>query len=126
MLIRKLWPSLVWALVILVLTGLPGKYIPEVVGFWDWIGPDKFVHVFIFGTLSFLIFYNLRAQYRASNKRFIIVISIIGVTLAYALLTEILQATVFIGRDGNVYDFLANTVGAFSGWFMFSIVFRKK
>jgi len=125
MFIRRFWPSLLWALVILILTGIPGKYIPEMVGFWDWIGPDKFVHLFIFGTLSFLIFYNLRTQYPTFKKRFIPVLTVLGITIAYALLTEILQATVFIGRDGNVYDFMANTVGAMAGWLVFRIRFRK-
>jgi len=126
MFIRRFWPSLLWALVILILTGVPGKYIPEFVSFWDWIGPDKFVHLFIFGTLSFLVFFDLRVQYHAHKNRWIIVIAVLGITVAYALLTEILQATVFIGRDGNVYDFLANTVGAVAGWLVFCIRFRKK
>lgn len=126
MFIRRFWPSLLWALIILILTGTPGKYIPEFVGFWDWIGPDKFVHLFIFGTLSFLIFYNLRDQYLTAGKHSIIVILVLGITIAYAFLTEILQATVFIGRDGNVYDFMANTVGAVAGWLVFCIRFRKK
>jgi len=126
MFFRRFWPSLLWALFILILTGVPGKYIPEIVGFWDWAGPDKIVHLFIFGTLSFLIFYNMRAQYLASQKRFIHVIMVLGITIAYALLTEILQATIFIGRDGNIYDFMANTAGAVGGWLVFCIIFRKK
>ena len=126
MLIRKLWPSLLWALFVLILTGIPGDYIPEVIDFWEWLGPDKLVHIAIFGVLSFLIFFNLRVEYLDSKKRSLFVLSILGVTLAYGLLTEVLQATVFIARDGNVFDFYANSIGALLGWLAFSIVIRKK
>jgi VanZ family protein len=50
----------------------------------------------------------------------------VGITLAYGLLTEVLQAHVFVGRYGNVYDFYADSIGAFCGWFMFSLIYRKK
>ncbi len=126
MLIRKLWPALIWALIILILTGFPGDYFPEIIDFWEWIGPDKLVHLAIFGILTFLIFFNLRAEYLVSKKRSLFVLTILGVTLAYGLLTEVLQATVFVGRDGNVFDFYANSTGALLGWLVFSLVIRKK
>jgi len=126
MLIRKLWPALIWALIILILTGFPGDYFPEIIGFWEWLGPDKLVHLAIFGILSFLIFFNLRAEYLVSKKRSLFVLAILGFTLAYALLTEVLQATVFVGRDGNVFDFCANSIGTLLGWLVFSLVIRKK
>ena len=126
MLIRKLWPSLVWALIILILTGLPGEYIPEIVGFWDWLSYDKLVHVFVFGTLSFLLFFNFREQYFNSKKRYRIVLAIVCVSLAYGLLTEVLQDTVFIRRDGNVFDFLADGLGAIAGWLAFKLIYQKK
>lgn len=126
MLIRKLWPALIWALIILILTGFPGDYFPEVVDFWEWLGSDKLVHLAIFGILSFLIFFNLRAEYLVSKKRSLFVLAILGFTLAYALLTEVLQATVFVGRDGNVFDFCANSIGTLLGWLVFSLVIRKK
>lgn len=124
--IRKLWPALVWAAVILILTGLPGDAFPEIIDFWDWLGPDKLVHVFMFGTLSFLIFYSLRKQYRKSKQRYMYVLVILGVTLAYGLLTEVLQANVFVGRDGNIFDFIANSIGALTGWLAFVIMDQKK
>lgn len=126
MIIRKLWPSLVWALLILILTGVPGNYIPEVATFRDWLTYDKLVHIFIFGTLSFLLFFNFREQYFASKKRYRLVIAIVFLTLAYGLLTEVLQDTVFVGRDGNMFDFIADGLGAFTGWLVFSFIFRKK
>lgn len=124
--IRKLWPAIAWALFILIVTGFPGTYMPQVKSFWDWLEPDKVVHVGVFAVLSFLILYGLREQYYASNRRYLFVIGAVGLSLAYGLLTEVLQATVFVGRDGNTYDFYADGIGAFAGWLAFYVLCRKK
>lgn len=124
--IRKLWPSIVWAVIILILTGFPGEYIPEIQTFWEWLSYDKLVHIFIFGMLSFLLFFNLREQYFNSHKRYRFVVAIVGISLAYGLLTEVLQDTVFIRRDGNMFDFFADGIGAITGWLTFHLFFRKK
>lgn len=126
MLIRKLWPAIVWALLILILTGTPGTYIPKITSFWDWISLDKLVHVFIFGTFTFLILHGLLPQYMQSKKRYMFVIAAVGISLAYGLLTEVLQTYVFIGRYGNAYDFYADSIGAFAGWIAFQLVYGKK
>lgn len=126
MLTRRLWRSVIWALFVLILTGLPGNYLPEIVSFWDWLGPDKLVHVFLFGTFSFLLLFDLREQYVGSTNRFRFIVVVSLISMAYGLLTEVLQAKLFIGRDGNLYDFLADTLGAVSGTLVFYIGFRKK
>ena len=126
MLVKKLWPSFVWALVILALMGFPGRYFPEVHNFWEWLGPDKLVHLAVFGLLAFLVFLNLRTDYEnSSNKRLFAFLVLTGI-LAYGLLVEVLQAKVFIGRDGNVYDFIANGIGVLLGWFAFNMLKKKK
>jgi VanZ family protein len=124
--IRKLWPAIAWALFILVLMGTPGNYFPTVTSFWDWLSVDKLVHVFVFGVFSFLILLSVSPQYFASNKRYVFVATAIGIALAYGLLTEVLQAHVFAGRNGNAYDFFADGIGAISGWLAFWLVYGKK
>ncbi len=124
--LKKLWPALVWALIILVLTGMPGKYIPEVKTFWDWLSYDKLVHLFMFGTFSFLLLNGLREHYFNSRYRLYYVAGFVILSMAYGLLTEVLQAHVFVGRDGNVYDFLADSVGAILGWLVFRLKYRKR
>jgi VanZ family protein len=126
MLVRQQWRAFIWALFILVITGIPGSYIPGITTFWEWLQPDKIVHVFIFAVLSFLILFNVRTQYSRSNRRSYYVIIAVGSTAVYGLLTEVLQYYVFIGRSGNVYDVLADCVGALSGWILFNCVSQKK
>ncbi len=121
----KLLPAIIWALIILLLTGLPGTYFPQIQSFWDWLSPDKVVHVFIFTVQMFLVLIAYRTQYLSGNTRLINTLLIILLVTVYALLTEVLQAYVFIGRDGNLYDFLADFVGILIGLLVFNL-YKKK
>jgi len=124
--LRKFWPAGLWAIIILLLTGLPGSYFPVEKTFWDWIEPDKLVHLSIFGVLVFLILFGFREQYFRSKKRYQFGIVSVIITSLYGMLTEILQLYVFIGRDGSRFDFYADTIGALLGWLIFFVVYQKK
>jgi len=124
--IKKLWPSLVWALFILLLTGLPGNYFPSVVNFFDWLSPDKVVHLILFGGQVFWILFGFREQYFSGRNRITIMVSALSIGIVYGLLTEVLQRYVFIGRSGNVYDFIADALGAIIGILAFYLLYRKK
>lgn len=123
--LRKFWPAISWCLVILLLTGLPGSAFPEIETFWEWLAPDKLVHVLIFGMMSFLILFGAREQYDIGALRYKIVFAAIGFTLMYGLFTEVMQEYVFIGRDGNAFDFIADSLGAVAGWLVFLIIYKK-
>lgn len=118
------WPSLVWSLIILLLTGLPGDVFPEIKSFWEWLSPDKVVHLFIFSVLSFLILFGYRDEYTGNNRKKLVLTAVI-VTILYGVLTEVLQRYVFIGRSGNVFDALADAIGALLGWWLFVLVYKK-
>ncbi len=126
MLFWKLLPSLVWALIILLLTGLPGTYFPTVISFWDWLSPDKVVHIFIFLVQTFLILVAFRTQYLLGSRRLVYTWLLISIITVFALLTEVLQAYVFIGRDGNTYDFIADFIGVLVGYLAYNLYFKKK
>jgi VanZ family protein len=126
MLLRKQWRALLWTLIILVLTGLPGDTFPEVISFWDWLQPDKVVHIIMFAVLSFIILYDAPMQYLQGKRRYLFVIAVVSGTALFGLLTEILQYYVFIGRSGNVYDVMADCVGALTGWLLFDQLIQKK
>lgn len=118
-------PAFLWALIILLLTGLPGSYFPEIKSFWDWLSPDKVVHLAMFGIFTFLLFFGNRAYFLKGNQRSLSVL-FIGTGIAFGGLTELLQAFVFVGRDGNYYDFFANTAGTFAGTLLFQLLLTKK
>lgn len=124
--IKKLWPSIGWGLFVLLLTGMPGNYVPSVLSFLDWASPDKIVHFVLFGGQSFLFLYGFRHEYIQGKNRKLIIAIAIGFSIFYGMLTEIMQNYVFIGRNGNLYDFYADTLGAILGFLAFYLLIRKK
>ncbi|MBK7850755.1 MAG: VanZ family protein [Bacteroidetes bacterium] len=46
-------------------------------------------------------------------------------TIFYGILIEILQATVFIHRSGDIRDAIANSIGAFVGLWVFGKMAKK-
>ena len=124
--LKKFWPAIVWAIGVFVLTAVPGNYIPISITFLDWASPDKIVHFILFGGQSFLILFVIREQYFSGNRRFVFASVAIGLGIIYGLITEVLQYYVFVGRDGNLFDFIADVIGAFMGFLAFYLLFRKK
>ena len=112
---RKQWLSVVWALFILVLTGIPGDEIPKIPDFLEWLSPDKIVHLVMFGLLSYFILYGNRQQYIESENRSYYVISAVLIAAVYGIITELLQVYIFTGRNGNIFDSAANLLGAIVG-----------
>lgn len=124
--LKKLCPAALWSVIILILTGMPGNYIPHINNFWEWLSIDKLVHLFIFGVLVFLILFGIKEQYFNSTRRYIYGIVSVIITSLYGMITEILQIYVFTGRSGNRFDFYADATGALIGWLSFYLLYRKK
>ena len=106
--------------------GLPGNYFPTVVTFWDWIGPDKIIHLILFGALSFITLWGYRKKLLSENdsyKRNIFLLTFF-LTISYGALTEILQKHIFINRFGSIYDFIADAIGCLLGIITFFFYFN--
>src|SRR4051812_43314826 len=103
MFFRSTWPAFVWAVIILILCGMPGDKLPELT-FWQWLRPDKIVHLVLFGVQSFLLIRGFEKQNRylflAKNS----VVAAIVISILFGILVEILQDTLFIHRTGDVRD----------------------
>lgn len=117
----RLLPSIIWMVLILVLMGTPGNYFPKVVSFWDWLSPDKVVHLIIFGIQAVLFLYGFNAGKFKPNHILIFI-----ATVAFAGLTEVLQVYVFVGRFGSVYDFIADAIGIVIGFVAYYLLISKK
>ncbi len=123
--IKRFLPAKLWALLVLALTGVPGKYIPRVTRFIDWLSPDKAAHLLLFGVLAFLTAYGFRESFSQAQKRSSITLFVLVSGIVYGGLTELLQSYVFIGRDGNLYDFLADVLGTLLGFGIFLFWHKK-
>lgn len=123
--IRYLWPGIAWIVVILILTGTPGQYIPKVSSYLDLLQPDKLVHAFMFGVLFILLAYGWEKQ---ATPRYHKVTSRILIFLASAIYgggIELLQDRVFINRTGSWWDFIADCIGIGLGVFVYSKWFKR-
>ena len=122
---KALIPALLWAGFILIICGIPGQNLPRL-DLWMWLKPDKFVHVLVFGILSFLFiraFVHPAAAnvFKTHPKKWAVFIGLI-----YGAVIELLQEYVFIGRTGDLKDVVANAMGSFVGCWRFAYRGKKK
>ena len=105
---------MLWALVILILCGMPGKDIPHI-SFLELLSFDKFVHAGIFFVLILLTVRGFLLQTRSfklqrSAKTIAFILCVI-----YGGSLEIMQGTICIDRTADIYDFIANSFGCIMG-----------
>jgi VanZ family protein len=121
MILRYLWPAIVWSVIVLILTLIPGEKLPDVPIF----GIDKVVHFFIFGLLMILTAFGLYKISRQANSiQNPILISLLYSTL-FGIMIEVIQPYV-PNRSFSVYDIIANVIGVGLGYVAFNIWKRRQ
>tara|TARA_R110002124_G_scaffold172567_1_gene340187 strand:+ start:594 stop:956 length:363 start_codon:yes stop_codon:yes gene_type:complete len=100
-------PAIAWGIFVCVMMLLPSENLPNKV--FD--ANDKIVHALSFGLLYFLIFQAWHRFGKSSISK-LLRIKILGFCTILGGLIEILQAYVVKGRSGDVYDFIADFLGA--------------
>ena len=121
----NLW-GILWSVFILILISIPGNLLPEIPTFISLFEPDKLVHLFLFSIYVFLLIRGFNKQdifiYIKRNAVFISMMS--GIIFGGG--TEILQYCFIPGRICSVYDFIANVLGCFLGWWLFTVWEKRK
>ncbi|HEY0031502.1 MAG TPA: VanZ family protein [Bacteroidia bacterium] len=111
--------AMLWALLILILCGIPGRDIPHI-SFLELLSFDKFVHAGIFFVLIQLTIRGFLLQTRFKRFQKFAKISAFVLCAMYGGALEIMQATVFEGRSADIYDFIANSFGCVMGWLLYN------
>jgi VanZ family protein len=124
MLRKSIRAAIAWAILILILCGIPGDNFPKL-SFLEWLRPDKIVHLILFGVQSYLLIYAFTRQTQYPSlithaERYAVLISI-----GYGGLVEVLQSTIFIGRSGDIRDAIANAIGALLGLYIHRRLSRR-
>ena len=101
--------SIAWAVFVMIACGVPGNSFHEP-DFLHWLRLDKLVHIFLFGTQAWLMLDDIRPNQPLTTA------AILFSVICYGVLTEWLQLEVFIGRDSDMRDALANSLGVMVGW----------
>ncbi|OFX48079.1 MAG: hypothetical protein A2046_05880 [Bacteroidetes bacterium GWA2_30_7] len=115
--------SIIWAIIILVLSGLSGDTVAQI-SFLNIPHFDKIVHAGIYFILCSIIIYEsefFKSKYTAKALSLIALISIM-----YGIIMELMQEYVFIKRSNDLFDIIANSTGAAFSIFAFVIYKRIK
>lgn len=119
--INRFWPVMVWAILILALTALPGNFIPAISSPWSLLSFDKLIHATLFAVLVALVFRGLTLQYSQKTFRLKVIALVIFIGIIFGGLTEVMQSILNLGRFADIYDFIADSIGAVLGWPLFKI-----
>lgn len=122
---RNCYPGILCGIVILILTGLPGSLLPHVKPV---VGLDKVAHMLMYAAFAFLCLWGYHEPYaskgQAYQKRALLLTVVIGT--AYGGLTELMQERLVTSRTGDWFDWLADSIGALLGSYVFHLFFRQK
>lgn len=114
---------MVWAIIIVVLSAIPGNYFPELQTFANWLGPDKIVHLALYFVFYYLVGKGILKHYQTKKKPLLAGVLLVVI---FGGVLEVLQHFLFIGRNGNMYDFFANLAGCASSYLLILYIERKK
>jgi VanZ family protein len=108
--------ALLWAVLILILCGTPGSYVPSA-SWMEMLSVDKLVHAGIFFVQATLCFLIVKRSESATSGHYLWLTACIF----YGVLLEWLQANVFSERSSDIYDMAANTAGC-----LIALVLRQR
>lgn len=122
---RNSYPGVACAVIILLLTGLPGSYLPKAKPL---IGLDKLAHLVMYLGFTFITLWGYRKPYQDNgrayqNKAMAVTLTL---SLAFGALTEIMQHTLIPGRVGSLYDWIADAIGSLIGIIIFYFFYRNR
>ncbi|OFY84624.1 MAG: hypothetical protein A3F72_01310 [Bacteroidetes bacterium RIFCSPLOWO2_12_FULL_35_15] len=115
---------MLWALLILILCGIPGKDIPHI-SFLELLSFDKFVHAGIFFVLVLLTVRGFILQSNFPQLKKLAKFIALLICIVYGGSLEIMQGTLFVDRGADVFDFIANTFGATMGVILYDWMEKK-
>lgn len=119
--IRKLIGiSILWAILILIISGMPGDSIPQS-PLWKIPHFDKLVHMGLYLPLGFFLMAEFKLGLKEQLQRYSIFLTLLIIAL-YGGLIEIGQGYLFQNRSADWYDFLADVFGGWLGVLLFQTI----
>lgn len=100
--------AICWLVLTTVLCLLPGKDLPQI----QIVNFDKAAHFFVFGMLCFLwirFLHPILAQHKPLTA---LILWVTVFTILYGIVMEIMQGAFYTDREADVYDIVANGLGA--------------
>jgi glycopeptide antibiotics resistance protein len=112
-------------IVVMGLYAIPGSDLQSM-SFWQAMSLDKLGHLTCFAILSLTMAAGFRKQtfsrqLNAHPFRYAILLSVI-----YGGVLELIQGAVFVERHSDIFDFIANSLGAVFGIVIFRIIYGRE
>ena len=118
MFIKHILPSFAWAIFIIILSGLSSDHFVETNFHFD-----KVIHFIEYSALSLIMSIGLKRQYSFPKIRSNAFKISISFSILYGGIIELTQILFFNGREGDLLDILANSLGALFGYVLFKIIY---
>ncbi len=109
--VKSYKPGIAWFFIASILLLIPGPDLPKTIDWLDKIFFDKWVHLFLFGMLTYflLVPYCKKPFYTNDKKRYAILVAI--AIFGWALAIEFIQKYFVKGRSYELTDWLAGCIG---------------
>ncbi len=120
----KFIPGIAWFLFVLVLICLPGKSIPQV-GWLDIVNFDKLVHAALFGGIVLFFCMPFKKATISVEEKFRLFIKITLATCVWGIATELIQKYFIPGRQFDLLDWAADSLGATIAFFISKKLFAR-
>ncbi|GAA4431885.1 hypothetical protein GCM10023188_19850 [Pontibacter saemangeumensis] len=114
--------TMMWAAVILLTTLLPSSSMPAV-SVWELFSFDSFAHAFLFSVLTFLMIVGLAKQFTFPRLRHYTIRYSLFLSTMFGISIELMQHYFIPGRQGDIIDVLANTIGCLLGIVLFKWIY---
>jgi len=111
-----------WALMILVLCGMPGDQFEHS----SHTHADKVIHALLFAVLFFLLTVGFIKQRQFSGLRTKTIPKVMIFSMLYGLVIELLQGVLFISRSVELYDIIFNAIGCILGYGLFLAIYGRE
>jgi VanZ family protein len=112
------WPAILWSVIVFILLAMPSIKLPTERKI-DFMQFDKVIHFFLFSTLVILWGYYFQPRKKSVTTFFLVLFAVALISTLYGILMEYIQ--LWTGRDFDVWDMVADGVGAAAGWCFFAV-----
>ena len=87
---------------------------------------DKFVHFTFYLVMVVLGIWAVREYLKMPKKMSKVMLGMFLFAVSYGIIIEVLQHTITVSRAGDIWDALANTIGALTGMLVSKSLFSSK
>ena len=86
---------------------------------------DKIVHFIFYMVMVVTGFFAVKDYFLYRFKTKTVIWGVVGFSIIYGMIIEVLQYTITVNRQGDLMDALANTLGAVAGLFLTKRLVRQ-